>query len=132
MKIILLFFFICTNLIYSQTVKDSLKLDNRKNQIFAIINPDIYKDTLSKDDENDELLSDFIYYTRKLSHNVIYPVKIFTCKNIFFNKKLLKNPSNSVYYIVIRKGDKQVKVLEGVDTWESLKEEIDKIYSSKR
>ncbi len=120
-----------SNFLFSQTFKDSLRIDNSKNRILAIIDPEIYKDSSSNKDEDDELLSDFIYYTKDLAKNISYPVDIFACKNIFLDDTKIQIQSSSVCYIIIKKDSRKVNIIEGVDTWESLKKKIKKIYETK-
>ena len=120
------------SLVFAQTVKDTLKIDNKESQVFAIINPDIYKDTLSTNDEGDEVLSDFIHYSKILSININYPVNIYTCKNIFYNNVKIKLPKSFVFYIIIKRKCKDYKIIQGPDTSDSLKDEINEIYKMSR
>jgi hypothetical protein len=104
-------------LIFCQTVKDSLKLDNTENRIIAIIDSSLYF-TPDPKNESDEIVSDFIDFTNKLKIKIGYPIDIIVCNNIYFRNKKFHPFNNSIYYLVIKKGTKKPYFIDGYDDLE--------------
>jgi hypothetical protein len=123
-------------ILLSQTRRDSLFLDNKVTKIVAILDSSVYTRYESTNGE-DELVSDFLACTYQLkgkmlgSGKILYPVEIYVCNNIFFNKIRLKHPKYSVYYLFINKNKVKPYFIEG-DTADEVLENIEYLIKDKK
>jgi hypothetical protein len=80
-----------------------------------------------------EAYSDFLHHTRELQKRVRVPVKLFISSSIVFaSHELILADSQSFVYVFVRKGGEFPKVIQGVDSWTSLKEQADRYFKQKK
>jgi hypothetical protein len=116
--------------VFSQTKKDTLFLNNKENKVVAVIDSSTYFSN-TPDDGSAETAGDFEYYTNIIKEKLPFPVELIICNKVFFNKTRLKLSRDQVYYIMIKKGKSKPYIIEGVDTDESLLEQIHNFYRNK-
>jgi hypothetical protein len=117
--------------VFAQTEEYQLCITNKTDQIYAIAEQGVVDSLRSGYEDYTESYDDFIFHSRKLKEVVSVPVKIYISTVATFEKEKIDLRGESPFtYLFIKKGDKQPKMLKGVDSWASLKEQVDQYFSS--
>lgn len=112
--------------ILSQNRGDGILINYNQNKIYAIINNSSNIDTSNVNYK--EGLSDFIFHSNKLADNIQYPLEIFSAEKIKIADITLDLNNVAFCYVFINKETESLKVLEGIDTWRSLLDQVIKFY----
>lgn len=130
-KLIFLGFLFLYSSIHAQVEEYQLCITNHSDQIYAIFCKDLLDSLITKDENLKETYSDFIYHSKRLKKELSIPVKIYGSSIVFFEKKKIDINSKSPFtYLFVRKGAKYPKILKGVDSWASLKDQAGKYFAS--
>jgi len=117
------------SLAISQIYEHKLCITNESDQIYAVVNHNIVDSLNNVQEKYIESYSDFIFHSNKLKDNVNAPVKIYISDIVFFEEKEIDIATNSQFnYIIIKKGNVEPLILNGIDTWVSLKNQIDRYF----
>jgi hypothetical protein len=116
---------------FAQTEEHQLCITNKVDQIYAIVAQG-FADSLRANKKNTrESYDDFVFHAQTLGKKISIPVKIYISSSVTFEKKKIDIMAESPFtYLFIRKGDKWPKIYKGVDTWSSLKEQVDKYFNT--
>lgn len=116
---------------FAQLAEYKLCITNKTDQIYAIIDQGLVDSLRALQKNDSEAYADFIFHSKKLGEKVSIPVKIYISSSVTFEKEKVDIKIKSPFtYLFIKKGDKRAKILKGVDTWASLKEQVEKYFNT--
>jgi len=108
-----------------------LDLSNRSDGIYAIVRTDVKRDSTDCGAEHSEAYSDFMYHTAELQKHVRVNVKSYCASSVYFmSKEVPLTDSTRYVYVFIRRGANVPKIIDGVDTWPSLKVQAEKYFGN--
>jgi hypothetical protein len=117
-------------MVFAQTEEYQLCITKKTDQIYAIVEQSVVDSLRSGYEDYTESYDDFIFHSQKLKEVVSVPVKIYISTIANFEKEKIDLKGESPFtYIFIKRGDKHPQILKGVDSWASLKEQVDRYFS---
>lgn len=125
------FLLLISSTAFAQIEEYQLCITNKTDQIYAIVDQEVLDSLRTGSKKFTESYHDFVYHSQKLKKTISIPVKIYISSVVTFEKEKIDTKGKSLFtYLFIKKQDKQPKILKGVDSWASLKEQVTKYFNS--